>query len=154
MERVTHQNRMAINAFVLPPERFGGNGVNLVEVLLKVAKDQLGYVPLMTVSGSMTYMLDEQKKPDWDFVGDMDFQIRVKESLPSDHNLQASPWSIQIGQRFLGALKEKGILIDEEEKRILTIDGKKGFEVHLLISSMNDLGSMPSCAFCRCTRTG
>ena len=102
---LVHRNRQPIDAFTLPTERFGGNKVNLVEILLKAAKETLPeYEPFVSITGSTTYALKEDGTPDWDAVHDLDLRVHVNKEVPREK-------IIPFTGRFLDMLKQKGAII-------------------------------------------
>ncbi|GEM_PF-2525735 len=81
--QISHQNGATLNNFLLPAGRFGRRDVNLVTTLLRASSEVLGYKPLISVTGSLTYIFKPDGTTDWDKVQDIDLRVRVDDQLSS-----------------------------------------------------------------------
>jgi glutamate/tyrosine decarboxylase-like PLP-dependent enzyme len=122
-----HRNMADLSVFTLPNHIFGGNNVNFIYVLLDVLKEKLGKIPLVSLTGSLTYAFTENGNIDWDLIdNDMDFRIHTT-SVVSNQELDS------IVKSYLEALKQAGVYGADPDKGV--IRKNDGTEIKVSLSN-------------------
>ena len=152
---VHHENRLSKNAFVLPENRFGAENANLVDLISDAIWEELGYLPIISIFGSASYLKTENGTPDWDAISDID--IRIHDSrLPQLINHDQIVFVDRIRDRLLQKFASAGLrtfYYSPNAKRIAysprthqwgfqeTSGPKKEFDINLIVTSEKQLFS-------------
>ena len=75
---------------------------------------------MVSVFGSLSYMLDENGDPDWELIDDID--LRVHLSKPSSHAQRGLTRRL-IEEKLFARLEELGFSVDRENKLLKEKDG-------------------------------
>ncbi|MDD5633708.1 MAG: lysostaphin resistance A-like protein [Candidatus Omnitrophica bacterium] len=98
---IRHRNKADVD-FTLPENRFGVQGINPVDILISVSREELGYEPIVSVIGSMSYVLTKEGTPDWDVISDLDLRVHTRGDVSSDR-------AEKIKDRYFKVLRKKAI---------------------------------------------
>lgn len=82
-EVLAHRNWADLN-FTLPQNRFGVDNINPANILLSVLEQELGYRPIVSVIGSMSYAVNADGSLNWDVIKDVDLRIHTPEPLSAN----------------------------------------------------------------------
>ena len=139
--RDVHGNRIGLDRYELPVERFGVSDINIAEELEAAVKSLISEgklsfkeMPVLSIIGSMSYALTADGDIDWDLVEDIDARIHSR-SVATPDDIK------KINTRLFEGLWKKKVSVDKPYDEVFIIEKGTGkeYKIQILPEDERDL---------------